>query len=517
MGISWAINDRDEPTASVAPSPRRVAVFYGHINFLALGTLVELAKRYADNVYLITEGKNDQIDTLARSLGAEVIENKGDGARPLDIIRHDAGIGVLVALYGDGTHDPYLIPRLIAPVENGCDVAIGITPGERFHVNENVLFLQNKKAAPSGSGFFACSGSYCAGEGDVGRLRVKAGYPSTPSTKYVDLSDDSGSGVFDRHKVGVVIPAYNEEQLLEDTLKAIPPYVSKFYVIDDCSADGTPEIIKKTIDPRMTSVRHERNRGVGAAIVTGYKLALADGMAIVAVMAGDNQMDPKELPRLLMPIVEGRADYTKGNRLLNKKFRKGMSRWRSLGNFLLTMITKIGSGYWHVSDPQNGYTAISRKALEALDLDSVYTYYGYCNDLLIKLNTFGIVVLDIAMPAKYGKEKSSIKYSRFIFKVAPMIFRGFLWRLKVKYMILDFHPLVFFYMASMLLLPIGTLFSVWVLAEKAIHGSITPAYPILAALITFTGLQLFLFGMIFDMQMDKDKTPLSRGWHHGRP
>ena len=148
-------------------------------------------------------------------------------------------------------------------------------------------------------------------------------------------------------------------------------------------------------------------------------MALRDGMDLVAVMAGDNQMDPAELPKLLLPVIEGRTDYAKGNRLLNRHMRKGMSHWRQLGNAMLTMLNKIASGYWQVSDPQNGYTVISRRALEMLDLDAVYTYYGYCNDLLVKLNTFGLRTMDVPIPASYGNEKSKIRYGRFISRVAP--------------------------------------------------------------------------------------------------
>ena len=118
-----------------------------------------------------------------------------------------------------------------------------------------------------------------------------------------------------------------------------------------------------------------------------------------------------------------------------------MNAWRAFGNGLLTLITKIGSGYWHITDPQNGYTVIFERSIEALDLDSIYTYYGYCNDLLIKLNAFGLQTIDVPMPARYGRETSTIRYGTYIRKVAPMIFRGFLWRLKMKYIVFDFHPL----------------------------------------------------------------------------
>jgi glycosyltransferase involved in cell wall biosynthesis len=483
MKISVAMKYKEKSAIRAAPSPKHIAVFYDRINFLTLGTLVGLTKSYVDKVYVLENG-DSRVEMLARSLGAEVID-KNDGARPWETTGHEDGYSVLVALYGDGTHDPCCIPRLIAPVQNGRDIALGV---------------KNKQTMPSGSGFIACSASYCSGEDSFDRLINKARSSSGHRLEYVYLDDDPEAGSLSRHRVGVVVPAYNEELLLAETIRSIPPYIEKYYVIDDGSTDGTKEALNKIVDSRMVSVRHPKNMGVGAAIISGYKLALVDGMDIIAVMAGDNQMDPAELPRLLRPIIDGRADYTKGNRLVNKEFRKGMSRWRSFGNFLLTLITKIGSGYWHISDPQNGYTAISRKALEMLNLDSVYTYYGYCNDLLIKLNVIGIRVMDVAIPARYGNEKSSIKYSKFILKVAPMIFRGFLWRLKMKYVIQDFHPLVFFYGLGMIMVPAGLIFSVWTLAEKLSQSPIPPDYPVMAGLITIMGLQFLLFAMLFDKQ-----------------
>lgn len=142
------------------------------------------------------------------------------------------------------------------------------------------------------------------------------------------------------------------------------------------------------------------------------------------------------------------------------------------------MLTKIGSGYWNIADPQNGYTVISKNVLESIDLDSIYPYYGYCNDILLKLNAFDFKVLDVTMPARYGSEKSKIKYSMYISKVSPMIFKGFLWRLKMKYMVFDFHPLVLFYFASMLLIPLGFLFGLWIFLQKMIlHGQVSENYP----------------------------------------
>ncbi|GAJ01980.1 unnamed protein product, partial [marine sediment metagenome] len=158
-----------------------------------------------------------------------------------------------------------------------------------------------------------------------------------------------------------------------------------------------------------------------------------DGMDVVVVMAGDNQMDPDYLPDILAPVVEGRADYSKGNRLLSPEYRKGMSGWRLFGNLVLTLLNKVASGYWHIVDPQNGYTAISRQTLERIDLDSIYPWYGYPNDMLIKLNVYGFRVVDVPHPARYGNEKSKITYGKYILKVSWLLLKGFFWRLKMKH------------------------------------------------------------------------------------
>jgi len=249
--------------------------------------------------------------------------------------------------------------------------------------------------------------------------------------------------MYKSQKIAVVVPAYNEEELIGEALSSIPEYVDKVYAVDDCSLDRTYEIMQKIAEenPKVVCIKHKENGGVGAAIVAGYKKALQDRMDIAVVMAGDNQMDPAYLPDLLDPIVEGRADYTKGNRLFSPEYRKAMSRWRLFGNTLLTLLTKIASGYWHVSDPQNGYTAISRQTLERIDPDTIYTYYGYPNDMLVKLNVYGFRVIDVPHPARYGKEKSKIKYSRYIFKVSWLLLKDFFWRLKMKYLVLGMSPI----------------------------------------------------------------------------
>jgi glycosyltransferase involved in cell wall biosynthesis len=242
--------------------------------------------------------------------------------------------------------------------------------------------------------------------------------------------------------IGVVVPAYNEELLIAKVIETMPDYVDRIYVIDDCSTDRTFEAAAEYLrDSRLKLTRHLNNEGVGAAIATGYRQALNDEMDITAVMAGDHQMDPLQLLKLLDPLVEGAADYCKGDRLSRSELTKGMSRWRRSGNVMLTRLTRVSSGYWTIQDPQNGYTAITRETLTSLDLNKIYPRYGYCNDLLAKLNVLGAEVRDVQIPARYGEEKSKIRYGSYIRKVSLLLLRNFFWRMTRKYILPAFSKL----------------------------------------------------------------------------
>jgi len=278
------------------------------------------------------------------------------------------------------------------------------------------------------------------------------------------------------------------------------------YVVDDCSTDRTPEIIAEHLkeDGRVVHIRHEKNMGVGAAIVSGYKKALEEEMDVAVVMAGDNQMDPNYLPDLLDPIVEGKAEYTKGNRLLGPEYVRNMPKFRYIGNMILTFLTKVASGYWHLMDPQNGYTAISKKALEKINLDSVYHWYGYPNDLLVKLNVYGSRVLDVPIPAKYGNERSKIKYTKYVIKVSWLLLKDFFWRLKEKYLFYNFHPLVFFYVFGILFLLAGAGGVVFTFYQKFIlHHNVFFYMMTLSLLVFGIGLTMFLFAMLFDIEEER--------------
>jgi glycosyltransferase involved in cell wall biosynthesis len=186
--------------------------------------------------------------------------------------------------------------------------------------------------------------------------------------------------------IAVVVPAYNEEHFISITLANIPKLVDRIYAVDDASRDATHRLATEMsqADKRIMVIKRNENGGVGAAIISGHKQALKDNMDIVVIMAGDNQMPPEFLPALLDPVAEGKADYAKGDRMSITSDHEEMPKFRRFGTFLLTVLTRIASGYWHINDPQNGYTAISKDALSKLHLESVYKRYAFENDMLIR-------------------------------------------------------------------------------------------------------------------------------------
>jgi glycosyltransferase involved in cell wall biosynthesis len=306
-------------------------------------------------------------------------------------------------------------------------------------------------------------------------------------------------------RVGVVVPAHNEEALITETLAAIPELVDRVYVVDDGSQDATAARAQESGDPRVEVIVHERNEGVGAAIVTGYRRALAEGIDVVCVMAGDGQMDPADLETIAGAVARGEVDYAKANRLFTGQAWELMPRHRYLGNAVLSMLTKIASGYWHVADSQSGYTAISRELLEQLDLDRIYRRYGFPNDMLVHLNVWNARVRDFPSRPIYGVgERSEIKLWRVVPAIAWLLFKGFFWRLREKYVIRDFHPLVFFYVLGILLTVAGLVLGAVETVLRLMGNELTTPTMILVALLLISGSQFTLFAMWFDMESNKD-------------
>jgi glycosyltransferase involved in cell wall biosynthesis len=231
-------------------------------------------------------------------------------------------------------------------------------------------------------------------------------------------------------KIAVVIPAYMEAEHIEETIEGIPAFVDNVIVVDDASYDQTFQLAKSSCqkmssDRQLFEVfRFERNVGVGGAIIMGHKIALKRDCDISVVMDGDNQMDPVYIPQLIEPIIRGTAHFTKGNRFYAFSALQGMPKYRIIGNLMLSLLMKFSTGYWHIKDPQNGYTAISALTLRRIPLDRIQQRYDFANDLLIWLSIYHVKIEDVNIPARYGSETSTIVLSDFIVRVLRTILRG---------------------------------------------------------------------------------------------
>jgi glycosyltransferase involved in cell wall biosynthesis len=305
--------------------------------------------------------------------------------------------------------------------------------------------------------------------------------------------------------VAVIVPAYNEVSLVGTTIRGVPDFVDRIFVVDDASHDGTAEAARASGDARVEVLAHERNSGVGAAIVTGYEHAVAQGVDVACVMAADNQMDPTDLEKIALPVVRGEVDYAKANRLISGEAWKVIPRSRYLGNAVLSFLTKIASGYWHVADSQSGYTAANREILQQLDLDRIYPGYGFPNDMLVHLNVWNARVRDIPSRPVYGVgERSGIKIRRVIPRISWLLIKGFFWRMKEKYVIRDFHPLVFFYALGFLMTLLGLGLGIAEVVLRIMGNEVSVGTVVLVSLLLIFGSQFTLFAMWFDMESNKD-------------
>jgi len=313
-------------------------------------------------------------------------------------------------------------------------------------------------------------------------------------------------------KISLVIPAYNEENLIRDTLSNLPPCFDYIYVVDDLSPDHQNKIIEEVAvhDPRIHLLKHTVNQGPGGAIITGYLQSNLDGNDIAVVVGGDNQMDLNEVENFLNPVIDGKTDYAKGNRFLLKELEHtldSMPKTRLIPNWIITFITKIASGNYRIMDVVDGYTAISRNAIDTINWNKAWKGYGYPMDFLIRINAYGFRVMDIPRKAIYlpGVRQSQIKGLQYALKVSPMLWKGFLWRLKFKYLYLNFHPVILFYLMSFVLLPLGLISSSFLAYDKLFldGASVTAPRSIFSALLVLSGLNFLLFALVFDIQEDQ--------------
>jgi len=315
--------------------------------------------------------------------------------------------------------------------------------------------------------------------------------------------------VFEDKAVAVVVPCYNEEAHIDKVLGTMPDFVDCVIVVDDKSTDGTVEVVGGHIagegdSPRVVLLEQERNQGQGAAVARGYREALDRGFDVAAVMDGDGQMDPKQLRLLVAPVARGQTDYAKGNRLFYRRAWETIPHHRYLGNAFLSMLTKIASGYWHVADSQTAYVAISRKALELIDLEGIYPRFGYPNDMLVRLNVCNMRVADVPIrPIYHVGEQSTMRLWKVMLTMTWLIAKRFCWRMWRKYVIHDFHPLVLFYATGALMVVLSLLLFVRMVWLWIARDNIPDMNALLWVFCSVSAIQFVLFAMWFDMEMNR--------------
>jgi glycosyltransferase involved in cell wall biosynthesis len=317
--------------------------------------------------------------------------------------------------------------------------------------------------------------------------------------------------------VCVVVPAYNEERLVGKVVATMPELVDHIVVVDDHSADATSDAARAVGDPRAEVIRLPENQGVGGAILTGHRRALELGADVSVVMAGDAQMDPGYLPDLLDPIAEDGYGFAKANRFTSATSYRGMPVVRVFGNIVLSFCTKMASGYWHLFDPQNGYTAVRTDVLALLDLESISRRYEFENDLLISLSIADVPAVDVAIPAVYAEEVSGIRLRKVIPAIGALLVRGFFRRVMLKYVLRSFSPIALLLFTGLALLAWSVLFGLWVLYHSIGEPTASTGTVLLSVAPFLVAVQLLLHALVLDIQESPDRPTLRAGRRRGPP
>lgn len=307
--------------------------------------------------------------------------------------------------------------------------------------------------------------------------------------------------MYKEKKVTVVVPAYNVAPHILQVLKTIPEFVDEVVVVDDCGSDETGQLLAQVSDPRVVVLKHECNQGVGGAMVTGLKRALKDGSDLIVKMDGDGQMDPRYIPNLLAPLIEEGYAYAKGNRFLDNAKLRDMPTLRLLGNYGLTFLTKLASGYWHVFDPQNGFVALKAEALEKIDLDHIAKRYFFENDMLVHLNIFGFRVKDVPIPARYGEEASSMSIFEVLVTFPVYLFKRFWYRLYQKDILREFSPNAVFWVCGLALFSWGFLFGAYTWAKSLLLLQFASTGTVMLSVLPLVmGFELILQAIILEIK-----------------
>jgi dolichol-phosphate mannosyltransferase len=317
----------------------------------------------------------------------------------------------------------------------------------------------------------------------------------------MDVSFADPEAMSRRKNIAVVIPAFKVAERIGSVIAEVPAAVMHIIVVDDASPDTSGDRARVAADPRVEVIRHEHNFGVGAATLTGYRRARELGADIVVKIDGDGQMDLTYLSELIEPILEGDADYTKGNRFLHGSALKQMPLRRRLGNLGLSFLTKAASGYWDMFDPTNGYTAIDARVLDLLDESSIDRRWYFETSMLIALGRIGAVVRDVSIPARYGQEKSSLSEASAFVRFPPRLLSALLQRIWLTYFVRDFSPLALFLITGVPLLLFGLFWGVYHWSASAKTGvEASTGTVMIAVLPLILGTQLLIQAFVIDIQ-----------------
>jgi glycosyltransferase involved in cell wall biosynthesis len=314
----------------------------------------------------------------------------------------------------------------------------------------------------------------------------------------------------DRPKIAVVIPCYRVRDKIVDVVDSVLASADFVIVVDDCCPEKSGEFLRKVhAEPKLTVVFHEQNQGVGGAMTTGFKTALDLGAEIVVKMDGDGQMEARHLPRLIAPLVASKADFAKGNRFYDLRALRSMPFVRRFGNFGLTLLSKAASGFWHLSDPTNGYFAVRANALRLLNFHLLAPRYFFEISLLIQLNVIRAIAIDVPIPAKYGDENSSLSPMRAFVSFPSKLAGGLLHRIWWRYFIYDINIVTVFLITGGLLFFGGGAFGAWRWSHNWLYGREQSAGTVAVAMLPMIlGFQMLLQAVVLDM-MDKPASPIS--------
>jgi len=308
---------------------------------------------------------------------------------------------------------------------------------------------------------------------------------------------------FESFKIAIIIPAYKVERTIESVIAGLPTYIKHIIVVDDASPDSTFNLITALSknDIRLTLIRHSQNQGVGGTMISGFKKALELGAQIVVKIDGDDQMDASQIPALITPLIQGKADYTKGNRFRDFASLQKMPFIRRIGNLGLSFLTKAATGYWNIFDPTNGFFAIRAEVLQQLPLEKIDKRYFFETSMLANLYLLNAYVLDVSIPARYGNEKSHLSIRRTLFEFPYKLLITFLRRVLLKYYIYDFSILSLYLITAFPLLVFGLTFGSIKWIQYAQIGVPAPTGTVmLPTLCVILGIQIMLSAIEIDMK-----------------